>query len=62
MTAVSRSLLRHSGQIFHIMTKHGRIFSDVPTTDPDSKKIKQRIFRSTFGVFNGKGVNVLRKM
>ena len=59
MTAVSRISPRNTGQIFHIrrlnMTNHGRIISDIQTTDPDSKNIKTKYFRGTDGVFNGKG-------
>ena len=39
------------------MTNHGRIISDVQTTDPDSKNIKTKYFRGTDGVLNGKGGN-----
>ena len=39
------------------MTKHSRVISDVPTTDPDWKNIKTKYFRGTDGVFNGKGDN-----
>ena len=35
------------------MTKHGRIISDVQTTDHDSKNIKTKYFRGT----DGKGGN-----
>ena len=44
------------------MTKHGRIISDVKTTDPDLKKIKMKDFRGTGGVFNVKGVTIMHKM
>ena len=37
------------------MTKHNRIISDVPTTDPDMKNIKTKYFRGTDGVLNRKG-------
>ena len=39
------------------MTNHGRIISDVQTTETDSKNIKTKYFRGTDGVFNGKGGN-----
>ena len=58
MTAVSRSSLRHTGQIFHIRRHHDRSWPQ--TTDPESKKIKD--FRGTGGVFNGKRVTIVRKI
>ena len=44
------------------MTKHGRIISNVHTTDPDLIKIQMKDFRGTVGVFNGKGVTIMHKI
>ena len=66
MTAVSRISPRNTGQIFHIrrknMTNHGRIISDVQTTDSDSKNIKRMFLEALILYLMGKGVTTVRKI